>query len=211
MSAGSNNTVCCPVLNDPPLSPPAQIFLLRQMLEGARSRAGAPSLPRLQAVPEVGARLLALPHSLQMKTESIYSPACHPAASGRGITLATLNRRASLRTRRWSAGDSHTLSHTHTSSLTTFLLHACVFLSGLSPQVFSNLNGTIRGALLKGLHVSCCLWPPFTPAKSPRCDLGFILLLSKCRLRGGPVSQRGVGATAGSVCERIQVCRIVRA
>lgn len=130
------------------------------MLEGAQTRADAPSLPRIQTVSGEGAYLLALPHSVQMKTESIYSLACHPAASGRGITLATLNRRASLRTRRWSAGDSHT--HTHTSSFTTFLLHACVFLSGLSLQVVlksQKLNSTIRGALMNGLHVSCCLWP----------------------------------------------------
>lgn len=39
-------------------------------------------------------RSLALPTlSVQMKAECIYSPACHPAASGRGITLATMNKR----------------------------------------------------------------------------------------------------------------------
>lgn len=54
-----------------------------------------------------GARL---PHRLQMRNECIYSLACHPAAGGRGITLATMKRRASLGSRRW-------LTHWHTSGV----------------------------------------------------------------------------------------------
>lgn len=39
-----------------------------------------------------GAYLSCTPRPLRTKAECIYSPACHPAASGRGITLATMNK-----------------------------------------------------------------------------------------------------------------------
>lgn len=48
--------------------------------------------------------------SPQMKAECIYSPACHPAASGRGITLATMNKRGLIQKQalaRW-------VTHCHT-------------------------------------------------------------------------------------------------
>lgn len=58
-----------------------------------------------------GAYLSCTPHSLQMKAECIYSPACHPAASGRGITLATMNKRGLIQKQALAC----LVTHCHTS------------------------------------------------------------------------------------------------
>lgn len=60
------------------------LLLPRQRLMTLQSGLGPISCARSLSSP--------LSRSLQMKAECIYSPACHPAASGRGITLATMNK-----------------------------------------------------------------------------------------------------------------------
>lgn len=51
------------------------------------------------------------PLSLQMKAECIYSPACHPAASGRGITLAMMNKQGLIQ----KQALAHPVTHSRTS------------------------------------------------------------------------------------------------
>lgn len=85
---------------------------------------------------EAGA-CLSLPCSIQMKTECIYSPVCHPAANGRGITLATTNKQGLIQKQALTClvTHRHTCRVDHTIADEVFLLCAPVFLSDLSTSL----------------------------------------------------------------------------
>lgn len=77
------------------------------------------------------------PLSLQMKAECIYSPACHPAASGRGITLAMMNKQGLIQ----KQALAHPVTHSRTSRVHHAItaevfcrVHAFVFVCPILPH-----------------------------------------------------------------------------
>lgn len=71
--------------------------------------------------------------SPQMKAECIYSAACHPAASGRGITLATMNRRGLIQKQalaRWLTATQAGLTTLSPPRYIAACVYNCVFVFG---------------------------------------------------------------------------------
>lgn len=83
--------------------------------------------------------------ALQMKAECIYSPACRPAASGRGITLAMMNKRGLIQKQALAHPVTHS-AHEQGSPRRQGILPRALFCFYPSVFFFLSITTSLRGA-----------------------------------------------------------------
>lgn len=106
-----------------------------------------------------------------MKAECIYSPECHPAASGRGITLATMNKRGLIQKQTRARLLARWLTATQAGFTTLLLLRyiaafvfVCVFLLGwqISPHYYEVFIKSKKAWIGTRMLISNIFFPKFS-------------------------------------------------